>query len=83
MRKVIKYYSDDGHDFDTEEDCLTYENKLESIFNSVKWFDANFQEVKTINDIVSYSCYIVIIDKDLCKDLFIYLGVFMTTFINV
>ncbi len=73
MRKVIKYYSEDEHEFDTEEACLAYENKLESMFNSVKWFNANFQEVKTVSDIVSYACYAMIIDKDLCKDLFMYL----------
>ena len=66
IRKI--YISDDGEEFDSEEQCLEYENKINS-FDSVLLFDSKKNLIENENPGIAYerACYIYVRDTNRAK----------------
>lgn len=57
----MRYVADDGTEFNTEQDCLDYENEQINIRNNFILYDKDFNKID-INDIYSYE-YLYIISN--------------------
>ena len=72
MRVEMHYFSDDDIEFDTEEECLNYENTKAQLFNTVAFFDENrnLMQNPSYEDIEGYAIYMVIKDAEKAEVLF-------------
>jgi len=70
MTTEIKYYADDGTEFDNEEDCRFYEDEFSEAMRSVVFLDAGYNILTRLEDIESKTEYIFIKDATEAKNLF-------------
>ena len=82
MRVETKYYADDDTEFCTEAECIAYEAKRKSDFDSVLFFDDAFNHLDECSE-NTFACamYMKILDgekaSELMKWLYDYYGVCM------
>lgn len=64
------YIADDGTEFDTEEECLEYEDEFKRLMDSAQFFDDNFVTRHTLEDIEYDAVYVYIRDSKKAEKLF-------------
>ena len=72
MRIEVTYYADDGEEFDTEEACREYEERLKKDMSSVIFYDENKKVMKnpTIEDIEQDAFYLKVLNAEEATRLF-------------
>ena len=70
MRTEIHYFADDETEFDTEEECRAYEEEFKDLLSSVQFFDENFIQIRTVEDIEMNVVFMYIKDFLKAYDLF-------------
>lgn len=58
----MRYVADDGMEFDTEQECLEYENKQMKIKDNFVLYDKDFNKIDDINDTDNYEYIYIISD---------------------
>lgn len=58
----MRYVADDGTEFDTEQDCLDYEQKQMKIKDNFILYDKDFNKINDINDTDNYEYIYIISD---------------------
>lgn len=64
MRVESIYYADDGTEFETEEECIAYENGIKDCIEGIHFYDESLHRVTTPDNIASYAIYAYIVDID-------------------
>ena len=71
MRIECTYYADDGTEFDTEEECLAYENTIKQIGSAARFFnDKLTREMTTVEEISQYGIFAYILDEKKAEAVF-------------
>ena len=57
----MRYVADDGTEFETEKECMEYEQELDKIHSSMIMFDENFDKIDVANACcLSNACYLYV-----------------------
>lgn len=71
MRVEIRYFADDGEEFQSEQECVEYERNLEDIFSGAVFLDGKFNAIENdFNAINDYAQYTAVVNADKAKRLF-------------